>query len=78
MALLKFVFLIVLGLGICGVEAREASIGYGIETVDNVCAGVGELDQLADITSQLMSRRFPEMGSIRVSCSKEQMKRFVM
>ena len=81
MALLKFVFLIVLGLGICGVEAREASTygyGYGIETVDNVCAGVGELDQLADITSQLMSRRFPEMGSIRVSCSKEQMKRFVM
>ena len=79
MALLKFVLLIVLGLGICGVEAREASTyGYGIETVDNVCAGVGELDQLADITSQLMSRRFPEMGSIRVSCSKEQMKRFVM
>ena len=77
MALLKFVFLIVLGLGICGVEAREAST-YGIETVDKVCAGVGELDQLADITSQLMSRRFPEMGSIRVSCSKEQMKRFVM
>ena len=79
MALLKFVLLIVLGLSIRGVEAREASTyGYGIETVDNVCAGVGELDQLADITSQLMSRRFSGMGSIRVSCcSKEQMKCFV-
>ena len=59
-----------------GVEASKAS--YGIDTVDNVCAGVGELDQLADITSQLMSSRFPGMGSIRVSCSKEQMKCFVM
>ena len=79
MALLKFVLLIVLGLSIRGVEAREASTyGYGIETVDNVCAGVGELDQLADIASQLLSRRFSGMGSIRVSCcSKEQMKCFV-
>ena len=54
------------------VDAREAST-YGIETVDNVCAGVGDLDQLGDITSQLMSRRYPERGSIRVSCTKEQM-----
>ena len=67
MALLKFALFIVLGLSIHhGVEAREVAT-YGIETVDNVCAGVGDLDQLGDITSQLMSRRYPEMGSIRVS-----------
>ena len=78
MALLKFALFIVLGLSIHhGVEAREVAT-YGIETVDNVCAGVGELDQLADIASQLLSRRFSGMGSIRVSCcSKEQMKCFV-
>ena len=78
MALLKFALFIVLGLSIHHeVEAREVS-SYGIETVDNVCAGVGELDQLADIASQLLSRRFSGMGSIRVSCcSKEQMKCFV-
>jgi len=74
MALLKLAFFIVLGLIITGVEAREVST-YGIETVDNVCAGVGELDQLADITTQLMLKRFPEMGSVRVSCTiKQQMK----
>ena len=60
-------FFIALGLLIHGVEARKVST-YGIETVDNVCAGIGDLDQLADITSELMSKRFPEMAPIRVSC----------
>ena len=68
MTLLKLLALFITAcLVICEVEAREVST-YGIETVDNVCDGVGELDQLGDITSQLMSRRYPEMGSIRVSC----------
>ena len=57
-------------LGIREVEAHKVST-YGIETVDNVCAGVGDLDQLGDITSQLMSKRFPEMGSVRVSVLKK-------
>ena len=69
---LKLSFFIAVCLIITGVEAREVST-YGIETVDNVCAGVGDLDQLGDITSQVMSRRYPEMGSIRVSWTKEQM-----
>ena len=60
-------FFIALGLLIHGVEARKVST-YGIETVDNVCAGIGDLDQLADITSELMSKRFPELAPIRVSC----------
>ena len=68
MALPKLAFFIVLCLIISGVEAHKVS-SYGIETVDNVCAGVGDLDQLADITTQLMLKRFPEMGSIRVSCT---------
>ena len=61
------VLFIVLALIIHGVEAHKVST-YGIKTVDNVCAGVGDLDQLADITSQLMAKKFPKMGSIRVSC----------
>ena len=60
-------FFIALGLLIHGVEARKVST-YGIETVDNVCAGIGDLDQLADITSELMSKKFPELAPIRVSC----------
>ena len=60
-------FFIALGLLIHGVEARKVST-YGIETVNNVCVGIGDLDQLADITSELMSKRFPEMAPIRVSC----------
>ena len=67
MTLLKLLALfIAVCLGIREVEAHKVST-YGLETVDNVCAGVGDLDQLGDITSQLMSRRYPEMGSIRVS-----------
>ena len=75
MTLLKLLALfIAVCLGIREVEAHKVST-YGIETVDNVCAGVGDLDQLADITTQLMLKRFPEMGSIRVSCTtKQQMK----
>ena len=74
MTLLTLSFLIIaVCLVIHGAEARKVST-YGIESVDDVCAGIGGLDQLADITSQLMSRRYPEMGSIRVSCSREQIK----
>jgi len=71
MTLLKLLALfIAVCLGIREVEAHKVST-YGIETVDNVCAGVGDLDQLGDITSQLMSKRFPEMGSVRVSVLKK-------
>ena len=41
---------------------------YGLESVDGVCEGWGELDQLADITSQVLSAKYPYMGPIRVSC----------
>ena len=41
---------------------------YGFESVDGVCEGWGELDQLADITSQVLNAKYPYMGPIRVSC----------
>ena len=41
---------------------------YGLESVDGVCEGWGELDQLADITSQVLYAKYPYMGPIRVSC----------
>ena len=41
---------------------------YGLESVDGVCEGWGELDQLADITSQVLNAKYPYMGPIRVSC----------
>ena len=49
------------------VEARRQP-QYGLESVDGVCEGWGELDQLADITSQVLNAKYPYMGSIRVSC----------
>ena len=40
---------------------------YGIGSVDAFCEGWGELDQLADITSQALNAKYPYMGPIRVS-----------
>ena len=40
---------------------------YGLDSVDGFCEGWGELDQLADITSQALSVKYPYMGPIRVS-----------
>ena len=40
---------------------------YGIDSVDAFCEGWGELDQLADITSQALNAKYPYMGPIRVS-----------
>ena len=40
---------------------------YGIDSIDGFCEGWGELDQLSDITSQLLNAKYPYMGSIRVS-----------
>ena len=42
--------------------------GEGIESVDGFCWGLNGLDELGDISSQLLNRKFPTLGPIRVSC----------
>ena len=41
---------------------------YGLDSIDGFCEGWGDLDQLADITSQVLNAKYPYMGSVRVSC----------
>ena len=50
--------------------------GEGIESVDGFCQGLNALDELADISSQLLNRKYPGLGPIRVSC-KPKHKKFI-
>ena len=61
--------LILLGLCLLMLMPIEASRQpqYGLDSVNGFCEGWGELDQLADITSQALSIKYPYMGPIRVS-----------
>ena len=47
---------------------RALKPGEGVESVDGFCRGLNGLDELADISSQLLNRKFPTLGPIRVSC----------
>ena len=47
--------------------ARARVPQYGLESVEGFCEGWGELDQLSDISSQILNVKFPYMGPIRVS-----------
>ena len=38
---------------------------YGLDSIEGFCEGWGELDQLSDITSQLLNAKYPYMGSMR-------------
>ena len=38
---------------------------YGLDSIEGFCEGWGELDQLSDITSQLLNIKYPYMGSMR-------------
>ena len=46
-------------------EARQ--LQYGHASVDDFCKGWGELDQLGDVASELMTVKYPRMGPLRVS-----------
>ena len=46
-------------------EARQPQ--YGLASVDDFCKGWGELDQLGDVASELMTAKYPRMGPLRVS-----------
>ena len=59
-------------LGLClmmlmPIGATTRTPQYGLESIDGYCEGWGELDQLADITSQVLNAKYPYMGPMRVS-----------
>ena len=47
---------------------RGLKPGEGLESVDGFCRGLNALDEFADISSQLLNRKYPRLGPIRVSC----------
>ena len=47
---------------------RALKPGEGIESVDGFCRGFNGLDEFSDIASQLLNRKYPKLGPIRVSC----------
>ena len=52
--------------GFTGLQALKP--GEGIESVEGFCRGLNGLDEFADISSQLLNRKYPWLGPIRVSC----------
>ena len=42
--------------------------GEGIESVEGFCSGLNALDEFSDMASQILNRKFPKLGPIRVSC----------
>ena len=50
-------------------EARVPQ--YGLASVEGFCQGWGELDQLADVASEIMNAKFPGTGYNRVSKSEK-------
>ena len=51
-----------------GFTGRGFKPGEGIEAVQGFCRGLNGLDELGDISSQLLNQKFPTLGPIRVSC----------
>ena len=58
------------------IDLRALKPGEGVESVDGFCQGLNALDELADISSQLLNRKYPRLGPIRVSC-KPKHKKFI-
>ena len=47
---------------------RALKPGEGIESVEGFCRGFNALDEFSDIASQMLNRKYPHLGPIRVSC----------
>ena len=47
---------------------RALKPGEGVESVDGFCQGLNALDELSDMASQILNKKFPKLGPIRVSC----------
>ena len=58
------------------IDLRALKPGEGVESVDGFCQGLNALDELADISSQLLNRKYPRLGPIWVSC-KPKHKKFI-
>ena len=52
--------------GATGLKALKP--GEGIESVEGFCRGQNAQDEFSDISSQLLNRKYPRLGPIRVSC----------
>ena len=52
--------------GAPGLQALKP--GEGVESVDGFCRGLSALDEFSDMASQILNRKFPKLGPIRVSC----------
>ena len=50
-----------------GFKGLRLKPGEGIEAVQGFCKGLNALDELSDVASQLLSRKFPHVGPLRVS-----------
>ena len=48
-------------------DFRGLKPGEGIESVEGFCRGLNALDELSDISSQVLNRKYPQLGPIRVS-----------
>ena len=42
--------------------------GEGLESVSGFCQGLNGLDEFSDIATQMMNRKYPQLGPFRVSC----------
>ena len=52
--------------GALGIHALKP--GEGVESVEGFCRGYNALDEFSDMASQILNRKFPNLGPIRVSC----------
>ena len=53
---------------VVGTGLKALKPGEGIESVDGFCHGFNALDEFSDMASQILNRKFPKLGPIRVSC----------
>ena len=56
-------------------DFRGLKPGEGIESVEGFCKGFNALDELSDISSQLLNWKYPQLGPIRVSGYESRNKR---
>ena len=56
-------------------DFRGLKPGEGIESVEGFCKGFNALDELSDISSQLLNWKYPQLGPIQVSGSESRNKR---
>ena len=45
--------------------------GEGVESVEGFCRGLNALDEFSDMASQLLNRKYPQLGPIRVGCEQK-------